>query len=101
MAPLDFIWDLEDDPEGNYWHICVEGHGITQEEVEEALETHYPGQATSHSSGRPIVFGWTSTGKYLMICYEDVPAGSPTVFPVTAYEVTPPAGRKRQRRKKP
>ena len=65
------------------------------------MPTSRNGKATSHSSGRPIVFGWTSTGKYLMICYEDVPAGSPTVFPVTAYEVMPPAGRKRQRRKKP
>jgi hypothetical protein len=36
-----------------------------------------------------------------MICCEDVTANSPTVFPVTAYEVTPPAGRKRKRRKKP
>ena len=26
------IWDLEDDPDGNYIHI-VEEHGITQEEV--------------------------------------------------------------------
>jgi len=26
------IWDLEDDPDGNYVHIVVE-HGITQDEV--------------------------------------------------------------------
>jgi hypothetical protein len=23
------IWDLEDDPDGNYVHIVVEGHGVT------------------------------------------------------------------------
>jgi hypothetical protein len=28
VAQVEFIWDLEDDPEGNYWHICVEGHGV-------------------------------------------------------------------------
>jgi len=34
---LVIIWDDEDDPDGNYWHICVEGHGLTREEVEEVL----------------------------------------------------------------
>src|SRR5262249_49440769 len=41
MGRVDFIWDLEDDPEGNYWHICVEGHGVTREEVEEVLVGNY------------------------------------------------------------
>jgi hypothetical protein len=100
MPRLHFIWDLEDDPEGNYWHICVEGHGITRDEVEEVLEAHYPGQATSHSSGRPLVFGWTSTGKYIVISYEDVPGDTATVYPVTAYEVTPPAKGKGKKRKR-
>lgn len=99
MPQLDFIWDLEDDPEGNYWHICVEGHGISREEVEEVLEAHYPGEATSHSSGRPLVFGWTGQGRYIVIAYEDVPGDVPTVFPVTAYEVTPPTSGRRKRRK--
>src|SRR5271157_3446209 len=26
---------------GNYWHICVEGHGVTREEVEEVLAGSY------------------------------------------------------------
>ncbi len=38
MGRAVFIWDLEDDPEGNYWHISVEGHGVSGEEVEEVLE---------------------------------------------------------------
>ena len=99
MGRLEFIWDLDDDPDGNYWHICVEGHGITQEEVEEVLEAFYPGKTTSRTSARPLVFGWTSTGKYLSVCYEDVPGDIPTVYPVTAYEVTPPTRGKRKRRK--
>ena len=37
MPDLVVMWDDEDDPDGNYWHICVEGHGLTREEVEEAL----------------------------------------------------------------
>jgi hypothetical protein len=30
MGRVAFIWDLEDEREGNYWHICVEGHGVTR-----------------------------------------------------------------------
>jgi len=37
------------------------------------------------SSGRPVVFGDTSTGRHLMVVYEET--GEDTVYPVTAYEV--------------
>jgi hypothetical protein len=37
MARVAFIWYLEDDPEGNYCPICVDGHGVTREEVDEVL----------------------------------------------------------------
>jgi hypothetical protein len=40
---------------------------------------------TSHSSGRPVVFGDTATGRHLMVVYEQI--DSDTVYPVTAYEV--------------
>lgn len=99
MPRLDILWDLEDDPEGNFWHICVEGHGLTREEVDEVLEAHHPGTATSQSSGRPLVFGWTSTGKYVVVVYEDVDPDVPAVYPVTAYETEPPGGRKRRRKR--
>jgi hypothetical protein len=26
MPRVQFIWDLEDDSQGSYRHICVEGH---------------------------------------------------------------------------
>ena len=39
----------------------------------------------SHSSGRPIAFGETSTGKYLACVYELL--DDMTVLPVTAYDV--------------
>jgi hypothetical protein len=47
-----FIWDLEDDPEGNYWHICVEGHGVTREVVEEVMAENYETATRSRSSGQ-------------------------------------------------
>jgi hypothetical protein len=29
LRDLVIVWDDEDDRDGNYWHICVEGHGLT------------------------------------------------------------------------
>ena len=58
------IWDLDDDPDGNVQH-CEE-HGVTKDEVEEVFPnvTHVD---TSHSSGRPVVFGDTAAGRHLMV----------------------------------
>jgi uncharacterized DUF497 family protein len=76
------IWDLEDDPDGNVQH-CAE-HGVTQDEVEEILQ-NATDTDVSRSSGRPVAFGDTSTGRHLMVVYEEIDAD--TVYPVTAYEV--------------
>ena len=35
LRDIVIIWDDQDDRDDNYWHICVEGHGLTREEVEE------------------------------------------------------------------
>ena len=81
--PFDaIIWDLDDDPHGNVQH-CAE-HGISKEEVEEALDSATD-EDLSRSSGRPVVFGDTSGGRHLMVVYEEVDEG--TVYPVTAFEV--------------
>lgn len=99
MTRVDFIWDLEDDPEGNYWHICVEGHGVTREEVEEVVTENYDTATRSRSSGQPEAFGWTSTGKYITVVFELVSGNPLTVYPLTAYEVPPP-GRSKKRKKR-
>jgi uncharacterized DUF497 family protein len=82
MAFDSIFWDLDDDPDGNVQHIAQ--HGVTKEEVEEVFENATDADV-SRSSGRPVVFGDTSTGKHLMIAYEEIDAD--TVYPVTAYEV--------------
>jgi uncharacterized DUF497 family protein len=81
--PFDsIIWDLDDDPDGNVQH-CAE-HGVTKDEVEEVFEN--PTDADfSQSSGRPVIFGDTSTGRHLMVVYEEIDAD--TAYPVTAYDV--------------
>jgi hypothetical protein len=76
------IWDLDDDPDGNVLHCA--GHGVTKEEVEEVLQNATDADL-SRSSGRPVVFGDTSTGRHLMVVYEEIDAD--TVYPITAYEV--------------
>ena len=76
------IWDLDDDPEGNVYH-CAE-HGVTKEEVEEIVQNATDADI-SRSSGRPVAFGDTSTGRHLMVVYEEIEAD--TVCPVTAYDV--------------
>ena len=59
-------------------------HGITSEEFEEVVSDPVETQQ-SRSSGRPMAFGDTASGKYLAcVCefLDDV-----TVYLVTAYEV--------------
>jgi hypothetical protein len=99
MGRVDFIWDLEDDPGGNFWHICVEGHGVSREEVEEVLAGNYDTTIRSRNSGQPEAFGWTASGKYLTVIFEQVTEDPLTVYPITAYEVPPPSPRKRRKRR--
>jgi hypothetical protein len=89
------IWDSEDDEEGNYWHIVTEGHGITQEEVDEVLGDHHAEAITSRTSGNPICFGWTSTGKYLAVVFEEASDDPLMLRPITAYEAKSPRRRRR------
>lgn len=76
------IWDLDDDPDGNVQH-CAE-HGITADEVEQAIKNQID-EDVSRSSGRPVLFGETNSGRHVMIVYEEVDEG--TIYPVTAYDV--------------
>lgn len=80
------VWDLNDDPGGNVQHIAE--HGIGIEEVEDVL---YAAEEVfaSNSSGRPITFGETSTGRYIAVVFEVVDENPLTVYPVTAYETEP------------
>ena len=58
-------------------------HGVTQAEFEEVVMD--PDRVEfSHSSGSPIAFGMTSTGKYLACVYDEF---EDTIYAVTAYEV--------------
>jgi len=76
------MWDLDDEPDGNVQH-CLE-HGVTKDEVGEVLENPVSTD-DSHSSGKPVAFGDTSTGRHLIVVYEEI--DEETAYPITAYDV--------------
>ena len=74
-----FIWTDE-----NVQHLA--DNGVTLEEFEQVVSD--PDRVEpSRSTGRPIAFGYTASGKYLACVYE--PIDETTVYPITAYEVEP------------
>ena len=74
---------------GNVEHVAE--HGLTPEEVDEILQDDSLPTASSHSTGRPCKFGYTSTGKYIIVVYERTEENNVVVIrPLTAYEVDPP-----------
>jgi len=89
----DIVWDLEDDRDGNVWHLSE--HGITVEEAESVLRDPRAGSARSRTTGRPQVFGWTHTGKFITVIWEEVNDDPRMIYPITAYEVPPPQGRRK------
>lgn len=82
MAFESIVWDLDDDPNGNVRHCAA--HGVAKEEVE-AVFRNVTDEDVSRSSGRPVVFGDTKTGRRLMVVYDEI--DTKTVYPITAYEV--------------
>src|SRR5437763_5479158 len=86
-AMIDAIvaWDMEDDPNGNVQHITQ--NGVTMEEVEEVLLNERNPVGESRSSGRPITFGDTTTGKRIAVIWEQSLADPLVIRPVTAFEI--------------
>lgn len=72
-----FLWDA-----GTEEHLAE--HGVTPDEFEDVV-CNPDSTGESHSTGRSIAFGCTSTGKDIICVYEMVDAD--TVLPITAYEV--------------
>jgi len=90
------IWDLEDDPDGNVQHLIE--HGVSMDEAEDVLLDRNSSRAVSRSSGYPMVFGWSKSGRHLAVVYEVVDDDPLAFRPITAYEVPPAKPKKRRRR---
>ena len=72
-----FIWDDE-----NEQHIAE--HDVSPNEFEEVV-CDPDSSGESRTTGRPIAFGYTTTGRYLACVYDLI--DDSTVYPVTAYEI--------------
>jgi uncharacterized DUF497 family protein len=79
-------WDEPNDEGGNTAHIAE--HGLTPEEVESALFDENTTFDVSDSSGRPLAFGTTEAGRFIVVVFEVLNPADPLVLrPITAYDV--------------
>jgi uncharacterized DUF497 family protein len=82
-------WDESDDKGSNTGHIGE--HGLTPIEVESALFDDNTVFDLSDSSGRPVAFGRTETGRYIIVVFEVLNLDNPLIIrPITAYDVPEP-----------
>ena len=82
-------WDDPEDDRGNTAHIAE--HDLTPDEVEPPLFDANATFDVSESSGRPIAFGSTDTGRFVVIAFEVLNLVEPLIIrPITAYEVPEP-----------
>ncbi len=82
-------WDDAGDPAGNTAHIAE--HGLTPREVESALFDENTTFDVSDSSGRPIAFGYTDTGRFIVVVFEILNLTDPLIIrPTTSYDVPEP-----------
>ena len=80
MLDYDVVWNPE--PNGNIEHIAE--HDLTPDDVEAVLFNPIA-HDVSRSSGRPLVFGFTPDGRFVVVVYEIV--DEQTIYPITAYAV--------------
>ncbi len=87
MFDFDFLeWDEDDDPRGNIQHIAL--NGLVPEEVEDVLLRPGLPRRREPPDGGPARFGWTLTGKHIIVVHEiTTDSGISVLRPVTAYEV--------------
>jgi len=82
-------WDELDDEGSNTAHVAE--HGLSADEVEHALLDESTTFELSDSSGRPIAFGDTGTGRFIAVVFEVLNPAHPLVIrPITAYDVPEP-----------
>ena len=92
--PVQIVWDLENDPDGNVQHILE--HGLSMDEVDEVLLDPASETDLSRSSGENITFGWTPTGVHIAVLWQSVQDDPLIIRPLTAYPV-PPKRRQKKR----
>lgn len=69
-------------------------HGLTTAEANEVLLNDSLPTTLTHKTRRPCRFGYTSTGKYIIVIWEEIDGNPDALRGVSAYEVPPPRKRK-------
>jgi hypothetical protein len=87
MLDFEIVWDPVDDSEGNVRHIAE--HDLNIEEVEVVRLDRDNEAEVSRTSGRPITFGWTATGRHIAVVWETICSDPRMVRVQTAYDVKP------------
>ena len=86
MRSLTFLW-TDDAGEGNATHVAE--HGVDQDEFEYVVTFPKRGPEVSRSNSENlVVWGYTSSGRYLMAVYLEI--DPVTIYPITAYDAEPP-----------
>ena len=70
-------------------------HDLTPDDFEFVL-ANPTAKGTSDSSGRPVVWGYTEDGRFVIAIYRSL--DDDTILPVTAYEVPEQRPKKRKRK---
>jgi hypothetical protein len=81
------IWD--DEPGGNVEHVAA--NGLIPDEIDEVLLDDSIPTQFSAATNRPCKFGYTSTGKHIIVIWDEVNDDPRMIYPVTAYEVPEPS----------
>lgn len=82
-------WDEVDEQGSNTAHIAE--HDLTPDEVESVILDESTTFDVSDSTGRPIAFGVTNTGRFIAVVFDLLNLADPLVIrPITAYEVPEP-----------
>lgn len=82
-------WDEPEDEGSNTAHIAE--HGLTADEVESTLFDEATTFDISESSGRPVAFGHTASGRFIIVVFEVLSPADPIIIrPITAYDVPEP-----------
>jgi hypothetical protein len=78
----EFLWDLDDDPDGNVQHIAE--HGLSPADAMHAFETAFDFDV-SRSSGHPLLHGFACDDfTEITVIYERI--DDDHVYVITAFE---------------
>ena len=81
-------WDAADDPSGNVAHVAA--RRITADEAEFVLRDNRNPIDRSHSSGYPVKFGSTRTGKYIIVVFSSIGTNPEIIRVIPSHEVPRP-----------